>query len=496
MPVSWWRRATAPASMLAAVAVLHGVSSVLAAPAGRAPIGDETVYLSQINSFVPPGLFTAPRARGLTFLVAPVTLLTPSVVALRVWLALVSSVLLYVCFRPWLRLIRPGVVALAALLFASLWTTVYYGSAVMPNLYVALGAVAATGLAVSTMRAGHPSLMQLLGLGLTVGLVALVRPSDAGFILVALVGSAVVVRGVGRRARVVTAAAVVGGFAAGFAEWVVEAFVRFGGPLERLHAAKAAQGAGGLHFALLDQARALAGPLLCRTGCHAAAPGWAMAWWLALPVLVAAGVWAARAGTRIALAVAAVTGIAVLAEYVVTVPYAAPRFLLPTYALLALPAANGLVVAATRARRSWRRLVWAGAAAAVGAQLVTQLVVLRHFVVPHVTRDAATDVAVAQALRPYVDPTRCVVDTGRRSSSAPNAPEARPRSISSRRADARHPQHCVAGRPCRCNRPASTTRGTPSRLTPRELRLPGPVLDEGLHADGAILRREQSCELL
>jgi hypothetical protein len=45
---------------------------------------DEAVYVSQVSQHAPAAYFDPARARGITLLVAPVTLLTPSIVALRV----------------------------------------------------------------------------------------------------------------------------------------------------------------------------------------------------------------------------------------------------------------------------------------------------------------------------------------------------------------------------------------------------------------------------
>src|SRR4051794_7260593 len=249
MPVARWRRLLTPGSLLVAVCVLHGLSSLVLIGVRQPVSGDETVYLSQLNRFVPAGVFSAPRARGLTLIAAPVTMLTPSIAALRIWLALLSSALMYVCYRPWLRVVPPYVVPLAALLFSTLWTTIFYGLAAMPNLYIALGAVAATALVVDALQ--RPvGWRHFAWLGAVVAFVTLIRPSDVAFLLAALAVATLVVRGVARRVRLTTLAALGLGFAAGFAEWVVEAFVRFGGPVQRLHAAQAEQGPGGLHFSL------------------------------------------------------------------------------------------------------------------------------------------------------------------------------------------------------------------------------------------------------
>jgi hypothetical protein len=71
-------------------------------------------------------------------------------------------------------------------------------------------------------------------------------------------------------------------------------------------------------------------------------------WWLALPLLVALGLVAARCAGRLDSALLA-TGCAVAAafQYLFLIDYAAPRFLLPAYALLAIPVADGLALMLT-----------------------------------------------------------------------------------------------------------------------------------------------------
>src|SRR4051794_7305437 len=104
---------------------------------------DETVYVSQVSPHVPSAFFSAPRARGISLLVAPVTLITTSTVALRCYLAVLSGAGLFVALWAWRRLRPTGVLALAGVLFAGLWVTQFYGPQAMPNLWVALSGLAA-----------------------------------------------------------------------------------------------------------------------------------------------------------------------------------------------------------------------------------------------------------------------------------------------------------------------------------------------------------------
>src|SRR5580692_8330603 len=52
---------------------------------------DETVYVSQVSGHAPAAWFDPARARGVPLIVAPVALLTSSVTALRVYLAVLSG---------------------------------------------------------------------------------------------------------------------------------------------------------------------------------------------------------------------------------------------------------------------------------------------------------------------------------------------------------------------------------------------------------------------
>jgi len=175
------------------------------------------------------------------------------------------------------------------------------------------------------------------------------------------------------------AGVIVGGLLAGGAEWVVEAYLRFGGIGSRLHAAAAEQGGFGLHFALPDELRALNGPTLCRPCTIGFRSPELDLWWFVLPVLVAVGLVAARrAGQLTSALLATGCGLCLAAQYLFMIDYAAPRFLLPAYALLAIPAADGLAFAITAAGRDLRPAMTAIVTCFLVLQLFTQHLVLDH----------------------------------------------------------------------------------------------------------------------
>ncbi|MDQ1704668.1 MAG: hypothetical protein QOF18_1034, partial [Frankiaceae bacterium] len=283
------------------------------------------------------------------------------------------------------------------------------GFQAMPNLYVALIAVPLTALVVAYLR--DPSRRwRLAWIAVCMGAMALIRPSDALYVTGALLVAVLAFRAAAIRARLLLAGVVAAGFAAGTLEWVIEAYVRFGDPIRRLHLAQKEQGGGGLHFSLPAQLHTLAGPPLCRGGCHPSTPGWAMVWWFALPVFVVAGVLLARRVQRSAYGFAIVVGLAVAAEYVLTIKYSAPRFLTPAYAVLLIPAAAGLIGLARRAGPRLRPAVLAVVALAVLAQGVGQVAIVRRYIVPDDRAQLAAYSSVAHALHVLVAGRRCLVE--------------------------------------------------------------------------------------
>lgn len=339
---------------------------------------DEVVYISQVSAHAPAAYFDPARARGIPLLVAPVALLTSSVVALRIYLALASGLGLFLSLLAWRRLRPAWILALAGVFFGGLWVAQYYGPQAMPDEWVAFSALAAVGLFLraAEARGNRPTWGLLGGVAVCVAVAALVRPGDALYLAAALAIAALVVR---KWPTWPLLAAVVAGFAVGAAQWVVEAYVRFGGPLHRLHLAGAEQGGLGLNFGLWDEFKALNGPTLCRPCTVAVRAPEVSLWWLALPILVALGILAARRASRQASAVlAAVCALALGFQYLFEVGYAAPRFLLPAYALLAIPVADAMAWLVTGVRRDARPAAITLLGVALFGQLAVQNAVLDH----------------------------------------------------------------------------------------------------------------------
>lgn len=185
----------------------------------------------------------------------------------------------------------------------------------------------------------------LPGTAAALAVAGLMRPSDAVWIGLPLVAAALLVPS-WRRASPFASAAVLGGLAVGTLPWIVEAELRFGGLRERLYQAQQIQGGTHFTFTLPKVLAAGDGPLLCRP---CSAPMSVLVspvalWWWAPLACAALGTAAARRSGRAAtawlpLAVAASSAV----TYLVLIDYTAPRFLLPSYALVCLPAAVGLL---------------------------------------------------------------------------------------------------------------------------------------------------------
>ncbi|MGW2645760.1 hypothetical protein ACWC2T_12760 [Streptomyces sp. NPDC001393] len=359
---------------LAAVAAAFTLAQLLLVRPGMGLGWDETVYVSQVSPQAPAAFFSAPRARGVPLLVAPVASWSTSTALLRTYLALLSGLALYLALRAWRGLFPVRVLALAGALFASLWVTLFYGPQAMPNYWVAVGALAAVACFLRA-RADRTDRGALWGLAASAALMALMRPTDAVWAVLPLLAV-----GLARR-HWRPLAVLLAGLAAGAAEWVAEAYADYGGLLHRLSEGSAIQGGLGWHLAVVDQLRSLGGRALCRP-CTGAVPHPVVTvWWFVLPLLAVLGlVVAVRArrttATLLPLACAATAAF----PYLFMIGYAAPRFLLPAYALLALPVAGALAYLVTAPRRPWRPVVATLLCLGLAAHLAVQLAVLENTV--------------------------------------------------------------------------------------------------------------------
>ncbi|MFJ6070508.1 hypothetical protein ACIQFU_06595 [Streptomyces sp. NPDC093065] len=362
-------------AQLAAVAAVFTLAQLVFVHPSMGLGWDEIVYASQVTSHHPAAFFSAPRARGVTLLVAPVASWSASTELLRVYLAAASGLGLYLALRAWRGLFPARVLATGGAFFATLWVTLFYGPQAMPNYWVAIGALTAVGCTLRALGArgtrGRSARGALWGAAAGALLMALMRPTDAVWVAAPLLVLVLV------RRHWPLLLALAGGLAAGGGEWAIEAYAWYGGLGERLQRASEIQGGLGWNIAVDDQMRSLGGRGLCRP-CTGAMPHPVVTlWWLLLPVLAVLGaVVALRARRATATLVPLACAVTAAAPYLFMIGYAAPRFLQPAYALLALPVADALWHLVKNGRDRWRPVAATLVALAVAGHLAVQFSVL------------------------------------------------------------------------------------------------------------------------
>ena len=320
------------------VGLAYLAAQLLAFSLDRPPSWDEAIYLSQITPEAEALPFVPSRARGITFLALPVLQLGGSLSLLRLFLAAASTAALIGAFRTWVPVVGVGAVA-AALLFAGSWPVLFYGSELMPNLWMALTGVAATAVLARRLADRESRYDELVAGGL-VAVAALIRPLDAVVLTAVLVLLPIVVR----RATVSWTVHLALGLVAGWAPWLVEMTARAGSPGKAFAAAARLGHTGRLSlFENVRQYLALSdGPSIGPVA-DPDVPLSGLLWLIGFVVLVILGVQASsRRGFLLSLMAAMAAGIALATGYIVLTDAQAPRFLLPALALLSVPAGLGL----------------------------------------------------------------------------------------------------------------------------------------------------------
>jgi hypothetical protein len=320
------------------VGLAYLAAQLLAFSLDRPPSWDEAIYLSQVTPGAEPLPFVPSRARGITFMALPVLQLGGALAQLRLFLAVASAAALIASFRMWVPVVGFAAAA-AALLFAGSWPALFYGSELMPNLWVALIGVAATAVLARRLTDREGRYDELVAGGL-VAVAALIRPLDAVVLTAALVLLPVALR----RASAAWTVHLVLGLIAGWTPWLVEMTGRFGSPGEAFAAAARLGHTG--RWSLVENARqylALSdGPSIGPVA-EPDVPVSGLLWLIGWLILVILGVRASSRGLLPSVVVPLVAGIALGVEYVLLTDAQAPRFLLPALALLTLPAGLGLV---------------------------------------------------------------------------------------------------------------------------------------------------------
>jgi hypothetical protein len=357
------------------VSVLFFLSELLPALL-RLPLGaDEITYIAR-SSVQSSGVFLPPvHGHGVGLLAAPVTLLTSSLTALRVWMAFLSGLALFGSLLCW-RGLRPAwVLAVAGFIFGSLAITQISGVQVYPDLWAGFGALAITGLLLQAVQGRVGPKIVLPAIAFTAFVVVMMRPQNIAFVLAPTFLAPIVVRG-WRQPRVLIAMIV--GMALGVIEWVAEAYLWFGGLTNRIHLADQEPPTLGLHFSLFTQMKTLSGPWYSdpTTG---PAPQFSYPaeylWWLPFIGLVAFGLYVVwHRSEKASSVLALVTGGWVALLYILLVPFGAPRYFLPTWALFAIVAADGIAWLVTVPQ--WKKVGIALAAVFLLAGALSQHIVL------------------------------------------------------------------------------------------------------------------------
>lgn len=317
---------------LVVVGVGYLLAQLLLIPADHLPGWDESIYLSQVTPGMDAMLLRAFRTRGITFLVAPVTMLGGSVEQIRLFLMAFSALAITATFSVLIPLV--GLAApVAAVLFAFSWLSLVNGSAVLPNLWTAIFGLAAAGLTARRLAGGGSRSMVFAAASL--GAMTLFRPTEA-MVLAAAISLSVLFTDRNSWRLIVTLWV---GVVVGLLPWILEMSIRFGGPLEALKAAHTDR-----HFGIADAGTNLAWYLAATDGGRSGevSPG-GLVWWSLLVVLSVVAIVRSRSPRRTVVILCAIGTVVFAVEYIAFVSAVAARFLLPAYALASIPAAVGLV---------------------------------------------------------------------------------------------------------------------------------------------------------
>jgi hypothetical protein len=326
--VAWW--------ILLAIGAAYLVTQLLRFPSDRPSNWDEAVYVSQVTPGMEALFMAAWRSRGITLLVAPVTLLGGSLSDVRLYLTIVSAAALTSTFGLWIPLI--GFAApIAAFLFSFTWLALINGSAVMPNFWAAILGVAVAGLVARRLEGG--SLTHAVLAAAMLGAMALIRPTEAT-VMAGVIGLYLLVF---TRESWRFGLALGVGFALGWLPWVLEMSIRFGGPLNALRQARSAG-----HIAIAPVGENVLAHLGFTYGRAKLPPDGlpvaGIVWWSLLVVLSLIALRRSVGSPARSAALLSFLATAAFAlEYLVLVPIVAARFLLPAYAFAGLTAAIGVV---------------------------------------------------------------------------------------------------------------------------------------------------------
>jgi hypothetical protein len=338
------RGRASPTTWLLIVGLGFLAAQLLLVGPDRAPSWDEAIYLSQVTPDAEAMNMVASRARGVTYLVAAPLALGASLETVRVLLSVASAVGLVGAFVPWVGVVGAAA-PVAAALFGSGWVALFYGSEVMPNLWVALAGLGAIGfVARGTARSGtRRDVVVAAGL---LALAALVRPFDAAV----LGGVAIALALLARRDVAWSAGVPAAGLVLGTLPWAAENAARYGGLAAAFDRATADGRLAPTDpvDSLVQYLATLDGPTIGPVT-EPAIPAATIVTLVAAIGLGAVGLIRSRGRPEgLAMAATALGATVSAALYVVLVQGIAPRFLTPALAMASIPVAVGVV-------ELWRR---------------------------------------------------------------------------------------------------------------------------------------------
>jgi hypothetical protein len=343
----------------------------------RMPLGaDEITYIARTSTLANGVSLPPVHGQGAGLLAAPATLLTGSLTAIRVWMSVLSAVGLFLALLCWRRLRPAWVLAIAGLILGGMAISQNSGVQIYPDWWGALGVLALTGLLLHAVNGTMSTRITLPGVAFTSLLIVLMRPQNIVFIMGPAILAVVVVRA-WRQRKVLIAMGI--GVVLGCLEWVIGGYLWYGGVGSRIQLAGQEPPSFSLYFSWGTQAKVLSGPWYCipPSGCQ----GWNMpgesVWWVAFLAVAVLGFWAAwRTSDKASSVLAAATAVWVIGLYCLLVPFGAPRYLTPSWALMSILAADGVVWLATKAR--WHRAGIAIACVFLLSGLISQRFVLQR----------------------------------------------------------------------------------------------------------------------
>ena len=322
---------------------------------------DEAVYLSQ--ALPDENLAWGPqRAIGILPLAYLVALFVDNPLLGRFVAGFVAAAVIALAFTIWTETLPVRTTVLALLVAGFAWITLHQAVAVMPNLWSAIAAVATVGCVAAYLQRSER--VWLWGAGAAMAAVGLIRPADAVFLALALLVYLLVARGP-RTLRALVALGI--GSLAALVPWVIQSYVLFGGVVERLETLSRLSETR-LRSNILDYLRLLDGPQLGPDP-NPADPVLVIVVGVTLLLAVGGAVLAIRRKEQ-SMVLASVAGATLAVLPLFLYGFTAPRFLIPSLVLLALPVA-GLLVLAWDQDVILRAVVMVFAVVFVGSQVVT-----------------------------------------------------------------------------------------------------------------------------